>query len=84
METTFVITPAELNSSFLASLKTLFKHKNQLQISISVSEDFKLLETESPKQCIARLEKCLNEMSKAQNTISFSESQLDEIIFEKL
>jgi thiamine monophosphate kinase len=84
METTFVITPDELNIDFLSSLKKLFKHQNQLQISVSVPEDFNLLQTETPKQHLERLEKCLNEVNAKKNIITFSEEVLDEIIFEKL
>ncbi len=84
METTFVITPAELNIDFLTSLKKLFKHQNQLQISVSVPEDFNLLQKETPQQHLERLEKCLSEVNAGKNTIAFSESTLDEIIFEKL
>ena len=48
METTFVITPDELDNNFLESLKRLFRHRKQLQISVSVAEDFNLLQTETP------------------------------------
>lgn len=84
METTFVISPNELNMDFLNSLKKLFKHQNQLQISISVSENFNLLQTETASQHLARLEKCLEEVNAGKNTIAFNETELDQIIFEKL
>jgi len=80
METTFVVTTDELNSNFLASLKKLFKHRRQLQISVSVPEDFNLLQTETPQASLARLEKCLEDMNNKTNIISFTEAQLDEII----
>ncbi len=84
METTFLITKQELDSDFLTSIKNLFKHQKQLQIAISVPEDFNLYQTETPVQHIKRLEKCLKEMKQKKNVISFDEAQLDEMIFEKL
>lgn len=84
METTFVITPAELNTNFLASLKKLFKNRSQIQISVSVPEDFNLLQTETPQASLARLEKCLDDINNKKNTITFTEAQLDDLIFEKL
>ena len=84
METTFVITPDELDSNFLDSLKKLFRHRKQLQISVSVAEDFDLLQTESPQVHLARLEKCLAEINKGENTITYTDAQLDDIIFDKL
>jgi hypothetical protein len=84
METTFVVTPDELDSNFLDSLKKLFKHGRQLQISVTVSEDFNLLQTESPQEHLARLEKCLSDVNKRINTIEISEAQLDNMILEKL
>ncbi len=84
METTFVISPEELDGHFLVSLKRLFKHGKQLQISVSVAEDFNLLQSEKPQQHLARLEKCLAEVKKGKNTISFSEAALDDLILEKL
>ncbi len=84
METTFVITPDELDNNFLDSLKKLFKHRKQLQISVSVAEDFNLLQTETPQAHLARLEKCLSEVNKGENSITFTDAQLDDIIFDKL
>ena len=84
METTFVLKPEELNSSFLNTLKRLFKHSNQLQISVTTAEDFGLLQTETLAQQNERIEKCFQEMAAKQNTISFSENELDQIILEKL
>ena len=84
METTFVISETELNSDFLDSLKKLFKHQKQIQISVSVPEDFNLLQTETPQDYLNRIEKCLADMNKQKNTITFTEAQLDDMIFEKL
>lgn len=84
METTFLISEAELDSNFLASLKKLFSHRKQLQISVSVPEDFNLLQTETPKVHLARLEKCLSEVNAGTNTITYTEAQLDDMILEKL
>ena len=84
METTFVINSNELNENFLASLKKMFKNEKQLQIAVSVPEDFDLMQKESPKQYLQRLEKCLKESKVKKNTISFSESEIDAIILEKL
>lgn len=84
MKTTFLISEAELDNNFLASLKKLFRHRKQLQISISEPEDFNLLQTETPEAHLARLEKCLSEVKKGTNTITFTEAQLDDMILEKL
>ena len=80
METTFVINQSELNSDFLDSLKKLFKHRNQLQITVSVPEDFNLLDRETPAEYLSRLEKCMAEMDESKNTITFTGAQLDDII----
>ncbi len=62
MESTFIIQPSELSNDFLESLKRLFKHLQQLQITVTPSEDFGLLKPETPAECLARLEKNLVEM----------------------
>lgn len=84
METTFVINQSELNNDFLESLKKLFKHRNQLQITVTAPEDFNLLSTETPAEYISRLEKCLAEMNAAKNTMTFTEGQLDDLILKAL
>ncbi len=84
METTFVISPEELDDNFLASLKKLFKHGKQLQISVSVFEDFNLLQSETPQQHLARLEKCLADIKTGKHIITVTDEQLDELILEKL
>ena len=84
MESTFIISKDELDSNFLASLKKLFKNQKQLQISISIPEDFDLNQNETPKEYLKRLEYCLKEVKSNKNTISFSESELDNIIIENL
>jgi hypothetical protein len=84
METTFVISQSELNSDFLKSLKKLFKHRNQLQITVSTAEDFQLLATETPAVYLKRLEKCLVDVDAHKNTIVFTEDELDGIILEAL
>ncbi len=84
METTFVINQSELNSDFLASLKKLFKHRSQLQITVTTAEDFQLLSPETPSQYLSRLEKCLADVNAGKNTISFTEEQLDDMILETL
>jgi archaellum component FlaC len=84
METTFVIDSTELNESFLESLRVLFKGKRQLQISISVSEDFNLLKQETPQQYLDRLEKCMKEVEERKNVVVLSEQELDDMVFEKL
>jgi hypothetical protein len=84
METTFVIDQSELNSDFLESLKKLFKHRNQLQITVSSAEDFDLLNKEKPAEYLSRLERCLADVNSSQNTISFTEGHLDDIILKSL
>ena len=84
METTFVISQSELNSDFLKSLKKLFKHRNQLQITVSSAEDFNLLNKETPAEYLARMEKCLADMNEGKNSISFTEGQLDDLILQSL
>jgi hypothetical protein len=84
METTFVLTQDELDLDFLNSLKKLFKHKKQLQISVSVAEDFNLMQMESPIEHLVRLEKCLAEVKSNLNIISFSERELDNLVLENL
>lgn len=84
METTFILKPDELNRNFLTTLRKLFKNSPQLQISVSVPEDFNLLHSETPAQTLQRVEKCLEEVKSSSNTIVFTESELDDIILEKL
>ena len=84
MESTFIINASELNNDFLESLKRLFQHSRQLQITITTSEDFGLLKTETPAECFARLEKNLSEMKAGKNTVTYTEAQLDDLIFQKL
>ncbi len=84
MESTFILKPEELNSDFLNTLKRLFKNSPQLQISVSTSEDFGLLQSETVQQQLERIEKCFVEVEAKKNIISFSENELDQIILEKL
>lgn len=84
METTFVINQSELNSDFLDSLRKLFKHKNQLQITVTAAEDFNLLSPEKPSEYLKRLENCLADVEKGKNTITFTEEQLDDMILKAL
>ena len=83
METTFVVSKDELDINFLDSLKKLFKHSRLLQISVNTSEDFNLNQQETPIQYLARLEKCLSELSDKKNTIEFTESAFEDLIIEK-
>lgn len=84
MESTFIIEQSELNENFLKSLKKLFRHSRQLQITVATAEDFGLLKKETPQQCLARLEKNMSDIRKKENTVTITESELDEIIFQKL
>ena len=84
MESTFIIQPSELNNDFLESLKKLFQHSRQLQITVTTSEDFGLLKQETPAECLARLEKNLAEMKAGKNTVTYTEAEIDDLIFRSL
>ena len=84
METTFIINQSELDADFLTSLKKLFKHRKQLQITVTAPEDFHLLEKEPPHVYLERLEKCLADVDFGRNIITFTEAELDDMILEKL
>ena len=84
METPFILKHEELNSNFLATLKKLFKDSPQIQISVSSTEDFDLLQTETAQQYMERLTRCLADIQTPKNAIAFSENELDQIILEKL
>ncbi len=81
METTFVINKSELNNQFLSALKKLFKNQSQLQITVSVPEDFNLLSSESPKNYLARLERAIYDLDNNKNTIEFSEDDFKSMCF---
>jgi len=84
MESTFVLQPSELDNDFLESLKKLFRHTRQLQITVSASEDFGLLQNESPTECLKRLEQNLADLKQHKNVIALSEAELDGFILQKL
>lgn len=80
METTFIVQQNDLNQEFLDAIKKLFKHKRQLQITITESEDFGLFQTETPQAYIERLERCMAEMQQPTHTITLSEAELDDFV----
>jgi hypothetical protein len=84
MESTFILNASELNDDFLESLKKLFAHTRQLQITVTASEDFGLLKKETPAEYIARLEKNLADVKAKKNIVIYTDSELDELIFQKL
>ena len=84
MESTFIIQPSELNNDFLESVNRLFKYLRQLQITVTTSENFGLLKPETPAESLARLEKNLAEMIAGKNTVTYTEAQLDDLVFQKL
>lgn len=85
METSFILKESDLNTDFLEALKVLFKNKKQLEIKVSVPEDFNLLETETPQQIKERLQNCLKDMGDNSKIIEFTDSrlELEEFIREK-
>jgi hypothetical protein len=84
MESTFILNASELNNDFLESLKKLFAHTRQLQVTVTASEDFGLLKKEAPSEYLARLEKNLADVKAKKNTVTYTESELDALIFQKL
>lgn len=83
METTFILKEDELNEDFLSALKKLFRFKSQIQVTVSVSEDFGLLKKESLEECLKRIEKTMVEIEQPTHRIEISPDQLDEMVLEK-
>jgi hypothetical protein len=84
METSFVITPAELNSNFLASIKKMFKNKGQLQVTITDSEDFGLYKKETAEEYFERLEARLKDLDGQKNSVSFAPDDFDQFVKEHI
>lgn len=80
METTFVLKKDELDNDFIKNIKSLFKKTEHLQITVSTAEDFELLQTESPKQYISRLEKCMSEIKLKKKQVVISEEKINELL----
>ena len=68
----------------MSALKKLFKYKSQLQITVSVPEDFGLLKSETPDQYLERQENCIRDMQVPENKITIDEFQLNDMILEKM
>lgn len=83
METSFVLKKEELNMDFIESIKKLFKKNQELQITISASEDFGLTAKESQKAYFVRLEKAKDNFEKG-NVIAFSEDEFDAFSLSKI
>ena len=83
METSFVIRKEELALDFVESIKKLFKRNQELQITISSSEDFGLTKKETKTEYFNRLEKAKANLEKG-SVISFSEEEFDEFSLAKI
>lgn len=79
METTFTLRKDELDAEFLESIKRLFKHSRELQITISSVTDFALTETETSEQYFIRLEKAAQNLAIGQNQVVMTEEQFDDL-----
>lgn len=84
MESTFILKNEDLNSDFLESIKKLFANAKQLQITITASEDFGLLNQESSKVYLERLMKAAEDVDKKMNLVQISDAELDEMVLSEL
>jgi hypothetical protein len=80
MESTFVVRQEELTSEFLDIIKALFRNREELQITVSATEDFGLNKPESRQEYFARLEKAANNL---ENRVEMTEDELDTFVHNK-
>jgi hypothetical protein len=79
MESTFVIRRDELNIEFIEIIKTLFKNQQELQITVTASQDFGLNEPEDKEAYWTRLKKAASNVESRTQVVEVSENDLDEM-----
>ncbi len=84
MESTFILKREDLNDDFLDSVKKLFSNSKKLQITITTSEDFGLLNHESPDLYFERLIKAAEDVKNNTNLVKISDAELDEMVLSRL
>ena len=69
MESTFVLRRNELTNDFVETIKTLFKNQEELQITVTASQDFGLNKIEDSELYWKRLNKAANNVEQRNNEI---------------
>ena len=78
MESTFVLRRSELTSDFIETIKTLFKNQEELQITVTASQDFGLNKVEDSELYWKRLNKAAHNVELRNEVVEMSETELDE------
>ena len=84
MESTFVLRRNELTNDFVETIKTLFKNQEELQITVTASQDFGLNKIEDSELYWKRLNKAANNVEQRNNVVEMSETELDEFAIDLL
>lgn len=78
MESTFVLRRSELTSDFIETIKSLFKNQEELQITVTASQDFGLNKIEDSELYWKRLNKAAHNVESRNSVVELSETELDE------
>ncbi len=77
METTFTLRKDEQDQGFLESVKRLFRHARELQITISSATDFDLTRPETKDAYFARLTQATHTLDVGQNQVILTDDDFD-------
>ncbi|MCP1385960.1 hypothetical protein [Runella salmonicolor] len=79
MESTFVLRRDELTSEFIEIIKALFKNQEELQITVTASQDFGLNQPEDREAYWARLKNAAANVESRTEVVEISEVELDDL-----
>ncbi len=78
METIIRLKPSELTAGLLKNLQAMFRNVAEIELTIRPSEDFGLLDKESPEEYKKRLEKTIAYAEKGEGLIEFTAEEFEE------
>lgn len=78
MQTVLRIKVSDLDTDFLAAIKTLFRREQEIEITISPAHDFDLTKTETKEEYLNRLNKAIENVEQGKVVVLSSE-ELDNL-----
>jgi len=78
MQTVLKIKVSDLDVDFVKAIKTLFKHNQEIEITVSPANDFGLNKTETKQEYIDRLKKSIKN-AEAGNIIAFTDKEFETV-----
>lgn len=78
MQTVIKVKVSELYTDFLAAIKTLFRREQEVEITISATNDFGLTKPETKEEYLNRLNRAIENIEKGK-VVVFSPEELDNL-----